>query len=69
MGEPRPARPAKPGRTGGALAATGFSEPENVLKSYSVIVKNNGRVLHSGSLESCQFFVEMLELKDQVEIK
>lgn len=35
----------------------------------SVIVKNNGRVLHSGSLESCQFFVEMLELKDDVDIK
>lgn len=35
----------------------------------SVIVKKNGRVLHSGSLESCQFFVEMLELKGQVDIK
>lgn len=35
----------------------------------SVVLKNNGRVLHSGSLESCQFFVDMLELKGQVDIK
>ena len=54
MGELRPGSPVEQ------------SKSEN---KKSVIVKNNGRVLHSGSLESCQFFVDMLELKDKVDIK
>lgn len=54
MGELRPGTPV------------GQSKSENTK---SVVLKNNGRVLHSGSLESCQFFVDMLELKDDVDIK
>ena len=54
MGELRPGTPV---------------EQSNSENMKSVILKNNGRVLHSGSLESCQFFVDMLELKEQVDIK
>lgn len=54
MGELRPDTPVEQ------------SKSENTK---SVILKNNGRVLHSGSLESCQFFVEMLELEKVVDIK
>lgn len=45
------------------------AEQSSSENTKSVISKNNGRLLHSGSLESCQFFVEMLELQGQVDIK
>lgn len=54
MGELRPGTPVE------------HSKSENMK---SVIVKNNGRVLHAGSRESCEFFVDMLELRDKVDIK
>lgn len=69
MGEPRPSRPAKPGYTGGEIVPNVIIEPINITSMKSVISKQNGRTLHSGSLQECQWFVEVFELKGLVDIK